>query len=103
MTKVCVELSNFVIFSGVAALGMLVWDHPSYNGSYLSHMKELCSEVWQSVCNGDEQTAVKANDSRAKSSNDWNKRTGEIVNKNAECAPRAAIEGKHNSLRISRS
>ena len=100
MTKVCVELSNFVIFSEVATFGMLVCDQASYNGSYLSHMKGFCSEVWQSVFNGEEQTTVKANEARTKSSNDENKRTCEIFHKNAECSSHPELLKRESSLML---
>ena len=59
MTKVCVALSNFVIFSGVSTLGLLVWDQAHNDGNILLHTKKLIAEIKQSFITGDEQ-AVKA-------------------------------------------
>ena len=58
MTKVCVELSNFVIFSGVSTLGLLVWDRANNNGKILFHTKKFFAEIKQSFINGDEQAVT---------------------------------------------
>ena len=65
MAKVSVELSNFVVFGGVATFGLLVWDRMSNEGRILSQIENLYNEFKQNAINGDEQTKVKANNAKS--------------------------------------
>ena len=65
MAKVSVELSNFVVFGGVATFGLLVLDQVRNEGRILSQIKNLYNEFKQSAFNDDEQTKVKANKAKS--------------------------------------
>ena len=81
MTKVCVGLSNFVVLSGAASFGLLVWDHARNEGRVLGQVKHFCTKVKQSVFKGSNQSKVVANRASSKSerSNDDQKMTCGVV------------------------
>ena len=65
MAKLSVELSNFVVFGGVATFGLLVWDRVINEGRILSQIENLYNEFQLSAINGDELAKVKANSAKS--------------------------------------
>ena len=95
MTKVCVALSNFVIFSGVSTLGLLVWDQAHNDGNILLHTKKLFAEIKQSFISGDEQVV------KAERPHDGMKRAGEVSGrseKSGNCVVPDASAGDVDAL-----
>lgn len=96
MAKVCVELSDLVILSGVASFGFLVWDHAKNERKVMAEVKHFSNEFMQSLFTRHVHTNVVANkvESKAEKSNDSQKKTSAVVN--SECHEQAVSQKSTN-------